>query len=260
MSETFSSDKVTTLVPYKVPSIYIVKGKRVDLPRRMAMATPDTALAIATLNRRVAEKGGVLYFSDGYRSSDMQLQAHLDYKASRASGGNRAYSPPPGGSWHEAGRADDIDVKTIHETIEGGYETFWDIAIEIGWHFVIPEPDPNAPEAWHIEFRGPFQELKEKIGYKEACRAAIRDIGGHPDDKYDDDDVQLIQADLLMLGYDVGPVDGIVGKKSRAAAQDFLTFIGPRAEEGDKKRVADRLCTRLEAVTWIRKQRRVKKR
>jgi hypothetical protein len=39
----------------------------------------------------------------------MQLQSHLDWKTGKKS----AFSPPPGGSLHEAGRALDLDLDSL---------------------------------------------------------------------------------------------------------------------------------------------------
>ncbi len=214
-------DQYTQLVPYEIPSIYMLRGERVMLPRRMAYATPDTKEAIIALNQAVHSEQGEFYLSDGFRSDEVQLRAHLDWK----SGAKKAYSPPPGSSWHEAARAIDYEVKIMCKTINGGFLKFYDIASSIGWHFIIPTVDPNLSEAWHIEFRSDrFQELKNTIGYKQAVQAAIRDIGFHPDEDETDDVVEMIQEMLLALDYSVGLIDGIIGKRTSLSIMEFKRF------------------------------------
>lgn len=208
----------TEMMPYEIPSIYMSRDKRVMLPKRMALATPDTVEAIFALDEAVKNKQGVLYFSDGFRSTEAQERAHLDWK----SGAKKAYSPPPGSSWHEAARAIDYDVEVMCQTISGGFPVFYDIASSIGWYFIIPTVDSNLSEAWHLEYRGDrFQDLKNSIGYKKAVQAAIRDIGFHPDDNETDDDIEMVQEMLITLGYNAGPIDGIIGKKTSAAIIAF---------------------------------------
>src|SRR6266545_558577 len=111
----------TPLTPIQVMSIYKSRtGQRVLLPSRMAVCTPDTAAAIARIEAELAALGGELLLSDLFRSYDMQLQAHLDY----TSGKKSAFSPAPGGSMQDAGRAFDLDLRALTITLE----RFWGIA------------------------------------------------------------------------------------------------------------------------------------
>ena len=92
------------LIPIDILSIYKNKlGDLVPLSTRMAKCTPDTYNAIFNIATDLAKKGGKLILSDLFRSYDMQAQSHQDYVAGR----KKAFSPPPGGSFHEAGRAFD---------------------------------------------------------------------------------------------------------------------------------------------------------
>ena len=86
--------------------IYFKDWQRAPLPkRRMAQCTPDTRQALMKIAKDVESESGNLYLSDLYRSYDMQLQSHLEWKTGKKS----AFSPPPGGSMHEAGRACDLN-------------------------------------------------------------------------------------------------------------------------------------------------------
>ena len=91
------------LVKATVLSIYKVSGHRVLMPERMARATPDLKRAMYAIRDALRARGGDLVLSDLFRSYDMQLQAHLDF----TSGKKSAFSPAPGGSMHESGRAFD---------------------------------------------------------------------------------------------------------------------------------------------------------
>jgi len=205
----------TQLIQVEIPSIYFRNGKRVMLPKSMAKFTPDTAGAIKDISdwvrREVPGDSEHLFFSDGYRTYEMQLQAHLDWKCHRKS----AYSPPPGSSFHEAGRAVDFDVPSI--CLHIGYNKFYEQAKSMGWSFVIPRPQHNLPEAWHMEWRGIYNDMVKRRSYKEAVIAAILDIDGKVDDDIADDDIQEIQMILKYLGYDPGPTDGILGKRTMQA-------------------------------------------
>jgi len=98
-----------SLVPISIASIYTVAGQKVPLPKRMALCAADTKMAIFKLAESVTQNSGRLVLSDLFRSYDMQLQAHLDW----ATGKKKAFSPPPGSSLHEAGRAFDVDLQSL---------------------------------------------------------------------------------------------------------------------------------------------------
>src|SRR4051812_20640035 len=99
--------KLTTpLIPIEVRSIYGNKG---PLPKRMALCTPDTKVAIEGVVNDLRSLGHELELSDLFRSFEMQKQANLDFVQKRKT----AFSPPPGGSMHEAGRAMDISLESM---------------------------------------------------------------------------------------------------------------------------------------------------
>src|SRR5262249_20626296 len=96
---------VSPLLPITVASIYNHNA----LPTRMAKCTPDMSRAVQGVVDDIRGLGHELLLSDMFRSYDMQRQAYLDFKEGR----KKAYSPPPGGSMHESGRAMDIDLESI---------------------------------------------------------------------------------------------------------------------------------------------------
>jgi hypothetical protein len=93
----------TPLVPIKIDSIY---GG--PLPQRLAKCTPDMYAAIFALKQQLQSVAADLVLSDLFRSYEMQLQAHSDFVTKKKS----AYSPPPGGSMHEAGRGGHAEKRT----------------------------------------------------------------------------------------------------------------------------------------------------
>ena len=105
------------LLHIQIKSIYKNGNQNIILPSRLAQCTPDTHNAILALSDELQKVGGELVLSDLFRSYDMQYQANLDYKT----GKKKAYSPPPGGSLHEAGRSMDIDLSKIKISLKD----FW---------------------------------------------------------------------------------------------------------------------------------------
>jgi hypothetical protein len=211
------------LVPILFPSIYKSAGLTAPLPKRMATCTPDTKAALIALRADLAKEGGDLRLSDLFRSRDMQLQAHLDY----ASGKKAAFSPPPGGSMHEAGRAFDMDL--------GGLGTaslarFWEIAKPRGVVPIIAEPRTSAKEAWHFECRGSFALVLAHYAAgkgtnmkpaRAMAAAAIAALGIELDDFPGRNREVRLQSGLIRLGADPGNIDGAPGNRTKLALQSL---------------------------------------
>lgn len=179
------------LVPIKVLSIYPLKSeKKGPLPKNMAYLTPDAARALEAAAREFEQMGCCFRLSDAYRSTAMQAKAHEDWRTGR----KKAYSPPAGGSFHEAGRAIDIDLAAlIHKpSVPKGFRQIGEPEVRAvlarhGWTPISSMGHPNmvdVSESWHFEFRGPFQAVYDKEvrrgnkagAYKAAARAAIKDL------------------------------------------------------------------------------------
>lgn len=222
----------TPLLPIQVPSIYLVGGQRTLLPKRMAHATPDMKMALFELGKLVAEKGGAFVLSDLYRSYDMQLQAHMDYVSKKKT----AFSPAPGGSLHEAGRAFDVDLKALKMPLAD----FWVLAKQCGVVPIIPEPKAGASESWHFECRGSHQIVYDYYAagkgnnfdkpYSAMAASAINSTGVKVDRFGDKAVGASIQSALIRLGKFVGNMDGSVGPKTNMALAE-LQLGGLPAEE-----------------------------
>src|ERR1039457_3234285 len=164
----------TPLIPINIASIY--NG---PLPHRMAQCTPDTKEAIEAVARDLAAVGLGTRLSDRSSPQDMQAQSPADFVEGR----KKAFSPPPGGSLHEAGRAMYIDLSSIGVPLS----QFWEIAKAHGFHPIIDTPDPHRSESWHFDCRGSHDAVYQyvqagKAGtmlspYTQMAQSAILAIG-----------------------------------------------------------------------------------
>lgn len=220
------------LVGIDILSIYEKGGQRAMLPSRMARCIPDVKKTILSIKAVVEKDGGALYLSDLFRSYDMQLQAYLDWKT----GKKKAYSQPPGGSMHEAGRAFDLDLGNLKMDLKG----FWNIASVHGDTPIIASPDPTASEAWHFDCRGSHKIVYEY--YKSGkgnnftnpshvmAVSAILAIGLPVDMFKDKLEPAYIQSALIRLGKEIGNIDGDIGPKSKKALDELGIQTSPTHE------------------------------
>jgi hypothetical protein len=220
------------LVRPVVMSIYKVHGQRVLMPERMARSTPDLKKALYGIRAEVEAAGGKFALSDLFRSYDMQLQAHLDF----SSGKKKAFSPPPGGSMHESGRAFDVDLEGIKVSLA----EFWAIAKNWGVVPIIATPDLKISESWHFECRGSHQivydyyKAEKGTNFKPAIAMATSAIigAGLAHDRFKDkEDAAYIQSGLIRLGREIGNIDGDIGPKTNAVLSSLAITGASRAEQ-----------------------------
>jgi hypothetical protein len=207
----------TPLVPIAIDSIY---NNGAPLPKRMALCTPDMFAAIFATKTDLKAVNNDLVLSDLFRSYDMQLQAHLDF----VTGKKRAFSPPPGGSMHEAGRAFDLDLDKIKRLT---LPKFWPLAKGHGLSPIINAPNPRLSEAWHFDCRGSHDLVHQyytagngdnfRSPYTAMAASAIVSVGQKVDALGDDVRPAYIQSGLIRLGQNIGDLDGSIGPKSRQA-------------------------------------------
>ena len=213
----------TPIHPVHILSIYKVGGQQVPLPTRMALATPDMKAALFHIGEEVGRRQGRFVLSDLYRSYDMQLQAHLDFKSGKKS----AFSPAPGGSMHEAGRAFDVDLKALKMPLAD----FWALCKPLGVVPIIEAPNAGASESWHFECRGSHQRVydyyRERLGknFRSPAAAmaasAIVSTGVRVDAFGDNILGAQIQSAAIRLGQVIGNLDGDVGPKTRLALEQL---------------------------------------
>lgn len=208
----------TPLTHINIESIYFKDGKRLPLPKRMAQCAPDVKTALIKIGEAVEAKGGKFYLSDLFRSYEMQLQSHLDFTSGRKS----AFSPPPGGSMHEAGRAFDMDLDKMGMKLAD----FWKIAKKFGFLPIINQPTAGVSESWHFDCRGSHQTVYDyyKAGkgtnmkaYTAMAASGILAIGVKVDLFKNNQAAAAVQAGLIRLGFELGSIDGDIGQKTRTA-------------------------------------------
>ncbi|MEI6060684.1 MAG: hypothetical protein WCR72_08245 [Bacteroidota bacterium] len=218
----------TPLVPISIVSIYRNSlGDQVPLPSRMAQCTPDTYSTLFKIAAALAAKKGKLVLSDLFRSYDMQSQAHNDY----VSGKKKAFSPAPGGSLHEAGRAFDLDLSAIKIPLAD----FWTLVAPFGVVPIISQPKSNVSEAWHFDCRGSHQMVYQYYAdgkgnnfkpYTAAAVSAILSIGVNVDAFGANQQQAALQSCLIRLGKEIGNIDGQIGHKTQQAMADLnIPFV-----------------------------------
>lgn len=217
------------LIPIDILSCYTTKfGDRIPLPPGMARCTPDTYTAIVKTAAALADQGGKLVLSDLFRSYDMQAQSHQDY----VSGRKKAFSPPPGGSFHEAGRGFDLDLDSLKISLAD----FWEIAERTGLKPIIATPNKNQLEAWHFDCRGSHDVVYQyyRAGkannlkpYTAAAASAILSAGIKVDTFGNRQIEATIQSCIIRLGKDIGAIDGYIGRKTQQALEELNVPFDP---------------------------------
>ena len=153
--------------------------------------THDLAHSSWALFQEIEKRGGCFRLSDCYRDAAMQAQAHQDYVTGR----KKAYSPPAGGSMHQAGRAIDLDLAVLIQpgSVPKGSHLFDENEVRAifeahGWTFIAPAGNPHRvdiKESWHIEYRAKFQHTYDATmaklqnhgaAYRAMAKAAIADL------------------------------------------------------------------------------------
>ena len=185
--------------------------------------TPDTFEATKLLEQQIKAVGGIFVLNTCFRSwAKQQSLVDLHKKDSV----KNAFAAPPGGSYHQAGRSLDVNIKTLNfpgVVKEKWLEKLWAIALPLGFRPIINSPDMNESEAWHFDFLGPWKAVRDKVGNVEAAKCAILDVGNwNPNETPQKIRNMFIQAQLLRLGhYEIGKVDGSIGPKSLKAIKDL---------------------------------------
>lgn len=219
----------TPLVKIAIASIYPIK-KPGNLPDKNARCTPDTKMAVLSIDRDLQAAGGKLVLSDMFRSYEMQTNAHLDFVLKRKT----AFSPPAGGSMHEAGRAFDMDLSKIKISLS----EFWKIAAKYGMFPIISKPTSGVSESWHFDCPGSHKIISDyyKSGkadnmksYAAMAASAILSLGVKVDHFDGKEKEASIQSGLIRLGCDIGNIDGQLGGKSNKALASLNITFSDRA-------------------------------
>lgn len=203
-----------------------------------ALLCPDVLYAVYKLNSEILNNNGTLRINSFLRTWAKQQSLvdlhNQDVEANKKDPKKpitHAYAAPPGGSFHMAGRAIDIDLYSLKFkglSQSDWLKKLWDIAIPLGFNPIIDKPDMNITECWHFDYRGEWKIVCDKITTKEAVRCAILDIGNwNPNENIDKVNNMFVQSQLIRLGhYELGKADGIVGTKTKTALESVnLSFL-----------------------------------
>lgn len=224
---------------YTIKSIY---GGGLNMPARLALATPDTVAGLSSLSDAVAAAGGELILSDGYRSYDVQMAAYKEYIASLQTDHPKPKRSKPGASMHSAGRAIDFSLNDALKSMT--LAQMWALMGPLGWFPIINTPDTHINESWHIEFRGPFQQLYTKYGYTRMVRAAVASIRGIVFDDGDQNDAAHVQYQLIRLGCADGLViDGEIGPTTQPVLEQTCQQYVAGWEQLSHRQIADALAS-----------------
>ena len=222
--------RITTIPVKDLDSCYLdSKGNRLkvsafnNIGQKGNFLAPDFIEILLRVRDKVEAKGGNLYIVDLFRSWKTQAEAREAYKS-----GKKPFVARPGHSFHNSGRAVDIslkDLKFANVAKKDWLKVFWEIAKPEGLLPIIKAPSMNASEAWHFDAPGTdWSPAYEKLSYDEVAKCCVLDIGEwhHPDDSEEKVLAMFIQAQLIRLGnFEIGKVDGIIGKKSLAALIEY---------------------------------------
>lgn len=217
-------------------SIYKKKGKYLDVSnfnnqgQRGNFVTPDMAEGLRKLEEAVRLGGGQFLVIDLFRDWDTQAENRKSY----VTGKKKAFVAKPGGSFHNAGRAVDIQVKELNfsDTDKDEWlKKFWDLATPLGFRPIIRIPELGVLECWHFDFPGDtWAKAYDAVPYSEVAKCATLDVGEwDPTENPAKVQRMFVQAQLIRLGhYQIGKVDGFFGPKTNTV----LNVLGnPSAEE-----------------------------
>lgn len=203
-------------------SIYKKKSKYLDVynfnnkGQRGNFVTPDMAEGLRKLEESVRLEGGTFLVIDLFRDWETQAENRKSYET----GKKAAFVAKPGGSFHNAGRAIDIQVKELNFSDinkDQWLKKFWDLAIPLGFRPIIRIPELGVSECWHFDFPGDdWKTAYDALSYSEVAKCATLDVGEW-DSTENKSKIQrmFVQSQLIRLGhYQIGKVDGIFGTKT----------------------------------------------
>lgn len=201
---------------------------------KAGVAVPEMAAALKALSDAVAARGGDFRVTECHRDVAVQKAARAKYdtwvKVGKPKPGTptfdagtmkAAFVAQPGRSGHNAGRSIDVhlgELKFPGVPADKQLDVLWEIAKPLGWEPIIKSADESASEAWHFDYWGELAGVKARLGYEQACLCGAILVGHGDLSGYD----ATLQALLSRAGYDIGPIDGRIGPKTRAALASAL--------------------------------------
>ena len=239
-----------SLVPLD-PSIISSYGEKPMFHLAGGQACADVAAALLALVQELPW----LRVTDCFREVSVQVALRKRYDTWVAAGKPKAGSAGwnaktmkdafvaiPGKSMHNAGRAVDLNTEVMQKNLGKEYlDAFWPIATKHGFSHIIAKPTEGASESWHYDHHGDWDRVFSHLGYEQGALCAALDVGQAGAFQ---SDAALVQALLLRAGYDIGAVDGQLGKRSYTA---LAMALAPGRYPPDGK-VTDQVIEDLRAL------------
>jgi D-alanyl-D-alanine dipeptidase len=142
--------------------------QKIPFPATEAYLHKEAIQALCEANVQILDAGGRLFLSSVWRRPEDQFKSWLDWKLGR----KVTYSPPPGESMHECGRAIDIDTRPSQLKIE--HSAVRDILIRNLWFPVAPLGMPGDN---HYEHRDPILQREKSLrGHASMVKMAFSEI------------------------------------------------------------------------------------
>ena len=201
---------------------------------KAGICTADTAAALLALHEAVTAAGGDFRVTELHRDVSVQRAARAKYdawvRAGKPKPGTAGYNAEmmraafvaaPGRSGHNAGRSIDIDLASLRFPgipADKQLDRLWEIAKPLGWSPIIRAATEGASESWHFDFWGPLTGVLLRLGYEQAALCGAILVGHGDLSGYDAE----VQALLSRAGFDIGPIDGKIGARTRAALSAAL--------------------------------------
>jgi hypothetical protein len=193
------------------------------------------AHALKALSDAVTSAGGDFRVTELHRDVAVQQSARAKYDRWVAAGKPPASSPAfdaksmkaafvaqPGRSFHNAGRAIDVHLGMLKfpgVPADKQLDRLWELAKPLGWSPIIKNADEGASEAWHFDWYGDLSGVLARLGYEQAALCGAILVGHSGDCQTFG---HTLQALLQRAGKSIGPIDGKVGPKTKAALAEAM--------------------------------------
>ena len=117
-----------------------------------------------------------------------------------------------------------LEHESANPTPQRSLEALWGFSVPLGFTPYLRYPVEDEEGSGVFHFFGPWETLKDRLlaegrghlAWPSVCAAAQTDVGTW---KGDQEIPRFIQGQLHRLGRNVGPIDGSIGSRTRAAIE-----------------------------------------
>lgn len=220
-------------------SAHPLTGLSGSYDRQTSLVIPEFQYALSKLQDIVSQVGGKLFVKEAYRTFGQQTDRHRKYNTDRA-----------GQSMHNAARAVDVHIQSLDFDYQ--VETdFVDILSKAAEHVgAYAHLHDDKKDCACLHYYGDWITLKDKVPHTELVKAMCIDAGlweGYSSNKLR---IAFVQSQLVRIGkFDVGMIDGILGKKTQSVLDD----MGLDINLDETVEVLKRLPSYVEPVVVVEK-------